>query len=63
VIEVVAHVFAVNLGLVALALFTLAAPGPMNDVAALVCGAGLVGWLLFAFTRGKSVNSKSLPRT
>jgi hypothetical protein len=27
----------------------------MNDVAALVCGAALVGWLLFAFARGKSV--------
>jgi UDP-N-acetylmuramyl pentapeptide phosphotransferase/UDP-N-acetylglucosamine-1-phosphate transferase len=53
--EVVAHVFAVNLGLVALASFTLAAPGLMNDVAALVCGAALVGWLLFAFARGKSV--------
>ena len=53
--QVVAHVFAVNLGLVALALFTLAAPGLMNDVAALVCGAALVGWLLFAFARGKSV--------
>jgi UDP-N-acetylmuramyl pentapeptide phosphotransferase/UDP-N-acetylglucosamine-1-phosphate transferase len=55
VIQVVAHVFAVNLGLVALAFVTLAAPGPMNDVAALVCGAALVGWLLFALARGKGV--------
>ena len=53
--QVVAYVFAVNLGLAALALFTLAAPGLLNDVAALVCGAALVGWLLFAFARGKSV--------
>jgi UDP-N-acetylmuramyl pentapeptide phosphotransferase/UDP-N-acetylglucosamine-1-phosphate transferase len=53
--QVVAHVFAVNLGLVALAFITLAAPGLMNDLAALVCGAALVGWLLFAFARGQGV--------
>ena len=53
--QVVAHVFAVNLGLVVLACFTLAAPGLMNDVAALACGAALVGWLLFAFARGHGV--------
>jgi UDP-N-acetylmuramyl pentapeptide phosphotransferase/UDP-N-acetylglucosamine-1-phosphate transferase len=53
--QVVAHVFAVNLGLVALAFITLAAPGLMNDLAALVCSAALVGWLLFAFARGKGV--------
>ena len=61
--QVVAYVFAVNLGLAALALFTLAAPSLTNDVAALVCGAALVGWLLFAFARGKSVAPKSLPRS
>src|SRR6266851_5216473 len=43
--QVVAHVFAVNLGLVALACITLAAPGLLNDIAALVCGAALVAWL------------------
>jgi UDP-N-acetylmuramyl pentapeptide phosphotransferase/UDP-N-acetylglucosamine-1-phosphate transferase len=53
--QVVAHVFAVNLGLAALAFATLAAPGPMNDLAALVCGAALVAWLLFAFARGQGV--------
>jgi UDP-N-acetylmuramyl pentapeptide phosphotransferase/UDP-N-acetylglucosamine-1-phosphate transferase len=53
--QVVAHVFAVNLGLVALACITLAAPGLINDLAALVCGAALVAWLLFTFARGKSV--------
>jgi UDP-N-acetylmuramyl pentapeptide phosphotransferase/UDP-N-acetylglucosamine-1-phosphate transferase len=53
--QVVAHVFAVNLGLVALACITLAAPGLLNDLAALVCGAALVAWLLFAFARGQSV--------
>jgi UDP-N-acetylmuramyl pentapeptide phosphotransferase/UDP-N-acetylglucosamine-1-phosphate transferase len=51
--QVVAYVFAVNLGLIALAVFTLVAPGVMNDLAALVCGTALVGWLLFAFARGK----------
>jgi UDP-N-acetylmuramyl pentapeptide phosphotransferase/UDP-N-acetylglucosamine-1-phosphate transferase len=56
--EVVAHVFAVNLGLVALASFTLAAPDLMNDMAALICGAALVGWLLFAFARGKKIKSE-----
>ncbi len=61
--QVVAYVFAVNLGLAALALFTLAAPSLTNDVAALVCGAALVRWLLFAFARGKSVAPKSLPRS
>jgi UDP-N-acetylmuramyl pentapeptide phosphotransferase/UDP-N-acetylglucosamine-1-phosphate transferase len=61
--QVVAHVFAVNLGLIALAFVTLAAPGLMNDVAALVCGAALVGWLLFVLTRGKRAIPKSLPRT
>jgi UDP-N-acetylmuramyl pentapeptide phosphotransferase/UDP-N-acetylglucosamine-1-phosphate transferase len=51
--QVVAHVFAVNVALAALALFTLAAPGLLSDAAALVCGAALVGWLLLAFARGK----------
>ena len=51
--QVVARVFAVNIALAALALFTLAAPGLLNDTAALVCGAALVGWLLLAFSRGR----------
>jgi UDP-N-acetylmuramyl pentapeptide phosphotransferase/UDP-N-acetylglucosamine-1-phosphate transferase len=51
--QVVARVFAVNIALTALALFTLAAPGLLNDTAALVCGAALVGWLLLAFSRGR----------
>jgi UDP-N-acetylmuramyl pentapeptide phosphotransferase/UDP-N-acetylglucosamine-1-phosphate transferase len=58
--QVVARVFAVNLGLVALAFVTLAAPGFLNDVAALVCGAALVGWLLLAFTRGKGLASRGI---
>jgi UDP-N-acetylmuramyl pentapeptide phosphotransferase/UDP-N-acetylglucosamine-1-phosphate transferase len=53
--QVVAHVFVVNLGLVALAFATLVAPGILSDIAALVGGAALVGWLLFAFARGQGV--------
>jgi UDP-N-acetylmuramyl pentapeptide phosphotransferase/UDP-N-acetylglucosamine-1-phosphate transferase len=55
--QVVAHVFALNIALAALALFTLAAPGLLNEAAALVCGAALVGWLLLTFARGKSAAS------
>ena len=55
VTQVVAHVFAVNVALGALALFTLAAPSLLNDAVALLCGAALVGWLLLAFARGKGV--------
>jgi UDP-N-acetylmuramyl pentapeptide phosphotransferase/UDP-N-acetylglucosamine-1-phosphate transferase len=51
--EVVVHVFAVNVALAVLAFVTLAAPGLLNDAAALACGAALVGWLLQAFARGK----------
>jgi UDP-N-acetylmuramyl pentapeptide phosphotransferase/UDP-N-acetylglucosamine-1-phosphate transferase len=53
--QVVGHVFAVNLGLAALALATLAAPGLLGELAALVCGAALVGCLLFAFARGRGL--------
>ena len=50
---VVARVFVVNLILAALALTTLTLPGRRTDLAALVAGAVLVGWLLVAFARGK----------
>jgi UDP-N-acetylmuramyl pentapeptide phosphotransferase/UDP-N-acetylglucosamine-1-phosphate transferase len=60
--QVVVHVFAVNVALAALALFTLAAPGLLNDAAALVCGAALVAWLLLAFARGKGVAGLSAGR-
>jgi UDP-N-acetylmuramyl pentapeptide phosphotransferase/UDP-N-acetylglucosamine-1-phosphate transferase len=53
--QVVAHVFSVNAALAALAFITLAAPGALNACASLICGAALVGWLLFAFARGQSV--------
>ena len=58
--QVVAHVFAVNIALAALAFVTLAAPGLLNDAAALVCGAALVGWLLLAFARGKGVTMRGI---
>jgi UDP-N-acetylmuramyl pentapeptide phosphotransferase/UDP-N-acetylglucosamine-1-phosphate transferase len=49
---VVARVFAANIGLAALALVTVIAQSRAVDAAALVCGAALVSWLLYAFTRG-----------
>ena len=51
VIEIVARVFAVNLGLVMLALATVMAPGHAMSLASLAAGAALVAWLLFVFTR------------
>ena len=54
VIDVVARIFAVNLGLAALALSTILLPSRTTDVAALTVGMALVGWLLIAFARGPS---------
>jgi UDP-N-acetylmuramyl pentapeptide phosphotransferase/UDP-N-acetylglucosamine-1-phosphate transferase len=51
VTEIVARVFAVNLGLGVLAVATVIANRIAADIGALVCGAALVGWLLYAFTR------------
>ena len=51
VIEVVARVFAVNLALATLALATIVAANRTVDIAALACGAAVVGWLLNALTR------------
>jgi len=53
VIEVVGLVFAANLGLCALALFAIAAPGLFSDIVALVGGGVIVAGLLVAFARGK----------
>jgi len=55
--QVVAHVFAVNVALAALAIVTLAAPGRLNEAAALIGGAALVGWLLLAFSRGRGAKA------
>jgi UDP-N-acetylmuramyl pentapeptide phosphotransferase/UDP-N-acetylglucosamine-1-phosphate transferase len=51
VTAIVARVFAVNLCLAALALATVLANNRLVDSGALVCGAVLVGWLLFTFIR------------
>jgi UDP-N-acetylmuramyl pentapeptide phosphotransferase/UDP-N-acetylglucosamine-1-phosphate transferase len=51
VTAIVARVFAVNVGLAALALISVLQASRVVDVAALVCGAALVGWLLYTFTR------------
>jgi UDP-N-acetylmuramyl pentapeptide phosphotransferase/UDP-N-acetylglucosamine-1-phosphate transferase len=52
VIEVVARIFAVNLGLAALALTTILLPSRTMDIAVLMVGVSLVVWLLIAFVRG-----------
>jgi UDP-N-acetylmuramyl pentapeptide phosphotransferase/UDP-N-acetylglucosamine-1-phosphate transferase len=51
VTQIVARVFAVNVGLAALAIATVVANSRAIDIAALTGGAALVGWLLYAFTR------------
>jgi len=51
VTEIVARVFAVNLGLGALAFATILADRVVVNAVALICGAALVGWLLYSFTR------------
>lgn len=53
VTEVVGWVFAANLGLCALALWTVIAPGRLSEVGALLGGVILVTCLLFAFAHGK----------
>jgi len=54
VMDVVTRVFAINLCLGALAVVTVIAPGWTTSIAALIGAAVLVGWLLFAFERGKA---------
>jgi UDP-N-acetylmuramyl pentapeptide phosphotransferase/UDP-N-acetylglucosamine-1-phosphate transferase len=51
VTEIVVRVFAVNVGLGALAVATVIADRIAADIGALACGTALVGWLLYAFTR------------
>jgi UDP-N-acetylmuramyl pentapeptide phosphotransferase/UDP-N-acetylglucosamine-1-phosphate transferase len=53
VFDIVTRVFAVNVGLVALALFTVLVPGLASALAGLAAAAALVGWLLFTLARGK----------
>ena len=52
--QIINHVFAVNLGLVALAAASVVWPGFLSTVAAFGGGSMLVGWLLYRFSRGKS---------
>jgi UDP-N-acetylmuramyl pentapeptide phosphotransferase/UDP-N-acetylglucosamine-1-phosphate transferase len=52
--DVVAQVFAVNLGLIALAAATVLMPSPPVDLVALALGFGLVAWLLGRFRRGSA---------
>lgn len=51
--QIIGRVFAVNLGLVALAVASVLVPGPVASIAALCTGAVLVGWLLATFARGR----------
>ena len=51
---IVAHVFAANVGLIALATATIVQPSAAMDVSALVLGAALVAWLLRRFTHPRS---------
>jgi len=52
--QVITHVFAANVVLVALAAASVLWPGPLSTVVALGGGSTLVGWLLYRFSRGKS---------
>ena len=54
VTAIVARVFAVNVGLVALAAATVVWPDRLVGAVSLAVATGLVGWLLYAFARGKS---------
>jgi UDP-N-acetylmuramyl pentapeptide phosphotransferase/UDP-N-acetylglucosamine-1-phosphate transferase len=50
---IVGRVFAVNVGLILLALATLWSPTLLVQAAALIAGGVLVGWLLLSFEHGK----------
>jgi UDP-N-acetylmuramyl pentapeptide phosphotransferase/UDP-N-acetylglucosamine-1-phosphate transferase len=51
--QIVARVFAVNVGLVVLAVLTVLWPSALSAAAALTGATALVAWLLFSFTRGQ----------
>ena len=53
VTSIVGRVFAVNLGLAGLALLTVLARSRAVDLAAILCAMALVGWLLYALSRGR----------
>ncbi len=52
--EVVAHVFIINILLVALALMCVHFNTPQTEVTALLVGVGIVGWLLIRFSRKRA---------
>lgn len=52
--QVIAHVFAVNLVLIALAALCVRINTPIAELAALAIGAALVGWLLRRFSRKRT---------
>ena len=52
--DMVTRVFAKMLCLGALAILTVIVPGWTSSIAALVASFALVGWLLFAFERGRA---------
>jgi UDP-N-acetylmuramyl pentapeptide phosphotransferase/UDP-N-acetylglucosamine-1-phosphate transferase len=54
VLGVVTRVFAVNIGLGALAVATVIEPGRTSDIVALIAAIILVTWLLVAFERGRA---------
>jgi UDP-N-acetylmuramyl pentapeptide phosphotransferase/UDP-N-acetylglucosamine-1-phosphate transferase len=51
---IVTHVFAVNLGLIVLAMATIMRPSLAMDVSALLLGAAVVGWLLWRLVWGRN---------
>jgi UDP-N-acetylmuramyl pentapeptide phosphotransferase/UDP-N-acetylglucosamine-1-phosphate transferase len=53
--DIVAHVFAVNLGLVVLATATMLHSSMPVTIAALVLGSSLVGWLLLRFSSRRAI--------
>jgi UDP-N-acetylmuramyl pentapeptide phosphotransferase/UDP-N-acetylglucosamine-1-phosphate transferase len=52
-LEIVARVFAVNIGLVALAVASVVADSLAASIVTVLLGAALVAWLMAAFARGK----------
>ena len=62
VMEIVGRVFVVNVSLCALAVVSIILPGEGSAVAALLCGAILVAWLLFALAAGKKAAWFKRPR-
>ncbi len=51
--EIVGRVFAVNVGLVVLAVGSVMVRSVAADIVAVMLGAGLVAWLMMSFARGK----------